>query len=232
MVEGGCSLLRRRTQISTEAIVFFIMAAFIFGVIRLFMFFDHNLRPTILSVAGARADIIATEAINNAVTEKVARNILYQDLILLEKNRDGRIVMAQTNIMVVNGLMTETTMRVQEALTSLKGEKIYIPLGQALGSYLLANVGPRIPVTLIPVGFVNTTIVDQFEEAGINQVRHKIYFDITAEVEVIIPFVSRVTKVSTMVPIVDAIYPGDVPDTVINLQFPAGQTIPLPFPVE
>ena len=220
-------MLRRKITISREATVFILIAIFLFGMIRMFMFFDKNLRPTILSVASARADIIATEAINNAVTEEVARNILYQDLILLEKDRDGKIVMAQTNNMEVNRLMAQTTMRVQETLTSLKGETIYIPMGQALGSYLLANVGPRIPITMIPIGFVNTDIIDEFEEAGINQVRHKIYLDIHAEVEIIIPFVSQVTKVSTRVPIVDANYIGDVPDTVINLQFPSGQTTPM-----
>jgi sporulation protein YunB len=223
-------MFRRKSHISREAVVFFVLALFLFAVIRLFTYFDRNLRPTILSIAIARADVIATEAINNAVTENIARNILYQDLILLEKNREGRIVLAQTNTMEVNRLMAATTMRVQETLTMLRGEKIYIPLGQAFGSYLLANVGPRIPITLIPIGRVNTKIVDEFEEAGINQVRHKIYVEVYAEVQVVIPFVSNETVVSTTVPIVDAIYPGEVPDTVINLQFPAGQSLPLPVP--
>lgn len=218
----------RRKIINREAIVFFFIAVFFFAVIRLFLYFDRNLRPTILSIASARADVIATEAINNAVTEKVARGILYQDLIMLEKNNDGKIIMAQVNIMEVNRLIAETTMRVQEALVALKGEKIYIPLGQALGSYLLANMGPRIPIALIPVGYVNTTLDDKFEEAGINQVRHKIYLEIYTEVQIVIPFVSKATKVTSAVPIVDAIYPGEVPDTVINLQFPGGQVLPLP----
>lgn len=220
---------RGRIYIRREVICFFLLVLVLFSILRLFLFFDKKLRPTILSVALARADMIATEAINNAVSEEVSRNILYQDLIILSKNREGKIVMAQTNNMEVNRLMAETTMRVQDTLAGLKGETIYIPLGQALGSFLLANYGPRIPVTLIPIGYVNTNIVDTFEDAGINQVRHKIYIDIHAEVQVVIPFISSITKVSTTVPIVDAIYPGDVPDTVINLQFPSdAQRLPLP----
>jgi sporulation protein YunB len=221
---------RRRLQFTRDLIWFMTLALFLFGVLRLFIAFDRNLRPTILSVAAARADVIATAAINNAVSEKVARNILYQDLILLQKDREGKIILAQINGMEVNRLISETTMRVQDTLSALTGEVIYLPLGQALGSYLLANYGPRIPITLVPIGYVNTNIIDTFEEAGINQVRHKIYFDIHAEVQVVIPFVSTVTKVSTTVPIVDAIYPGEVPDTVINLQFPGGFSQPLPMP--
>lgn len=218
-------MLRKRVLISREATVFFLCALFVFAIIRMFAYFEKSLRPTILSVTAARANIIATEAINNAVTEKVAQGIQYQDLIVLQKNTSGDIVLAQINTAVVNGLMAETTMRVQETLAALGGEKIYIPLGQVMGSYLLANLGPRIPITLLPVGYVNTSIDNTFEEAGINQVRHKIYFNIHADVQVVVPFVSSVTKVSTAVPIVDALYPGKVPDTVINLQFPASRNL-------
>lgn len=224
-------MLRRKMYISREAMVFFILALFFFAIIRLLLYFEKNLRPTILSIASMRADILATEAINQAVSEKVARSILYQDLILLQKDREGKIMMAQTNIMAVNELMAETTMRVQKSLESLQGEEIYIPLGQAFGSFLFASVGPRIPITLVPIGYVNTKIYDSLESAGINQVRHKIYLEIHADVQVVIPFVSSTTKVSTTVPLVDALYIGEVPETVINLQFPGGYTLPLPAPL-
>lgn len=130
--------------------------------------------------------------------------------------------MAQTNSREVNRLIAETTLQAQGALNALSEEELYIPLGMALSNYLLANLGPRVPVTIIPVGFVSTEITDTFEQAGINQVRHKIYLRIKAEVQVAIPLISTVTHVSTTVPIIDAIYPGAVPDPVINLQFPGG----------
>jgi len=91
---------------------------------------------------------------------------------------------------------------------------------------IFANTGPKIPVTLTPVGYVGTRIIDEFEEAGINQVRHKIYLEISSDIQVVIPFISDVTTVSVTVPLVDAIYPGEVPDTVINLEFPSGPKIP------
>jgi sporulation protein YunB len=116
--------------------------------------------------------------------------------------------------------MAETTIRVQDALKAIRGEIIYIPLGQAIDSHLLANYGPRIPVRLVPIGRVNTNVIDVFESAGINQTRHKVYLDIHAEVTVVIPFVSSVIEVVTSVPLADNVYIGAVPDTVINLQFP------------
>lgn len=212
--------LARRPGQGRRLIIFLVMASLIFLGIKGFLAIERNFRPVIVSIANVRADVLATEAVNHAVSEKVARNILYKDLVLLEKDREGRLMMAQINTMEVNRLMAETTLRVQEALKAIRGEVIYIPLGQALDSHLLANYGPRIPVRMIPVGRVNTKVIDTFESAGINQTRHKVYLDIHAEVQVVIPFVSSVIEVVTAVPLADNVYIGEVPDTVINLQFP------------
>lgn len=211
---------KRRAGQSRRLIIFLVMATLIFLAIKGFIFIERNFRPVIVSIANVRADVLATEAINAAVSEKVARNILYKDLVLLEKDREGRVMMAQINTMEVNRLMAETTIRVQDALKAIRGEVIYIPLGQAVDSYLLANYGPRIPVRLVPIGRVNTTVIDVFESAGINQTRHKVYLEVHAEVTVVIPFVSSVVEVVTSVPLADSVYIGEVPDTVINLQFP------------
>jgi sporulation protein YunB len=218
---------RSRLTLSREARWFFLLALIVFALTRLGSFFDSNILPAILSIAEARTNALAVRAVNEAVAEKFAGNILYQDVVILQKDQEGKIVMAQTNVREVNRLVAETTLQAQGALTALSEEKLYIPFGQALNNIFLAGLGPRIPVTVIPVGFVSTEITDTFEEAGINQVRHKLYLRIRAEVQVAIPFMSSVTHVSTSVPIVDAIYPGAVPDTVINLKFPGGGSSPL-----
>lgn len=213
-------MFKKQRRVNRKLIVFVILASLVFLIAKSFLLIEANFRPVIMSIATARADALATEAVNAAVSEKIARNILYKDLVLLEKDRDGRIVMAQVNAMEVNRLISTTTMQVQNALRSIKGETIYIPLGQAVDSHLLASYGPRIPVRLIPIGRVNTKVVDVFEAAGINQTRHKVYLDIHAEIQIVVPFVSSEIEVVTTVPLTDNIYIGDVPDTVINLQFP------------
>ncbi len=223
-------MFKRRSsfKINRRQVVFFIIALLLFSTVRLFMYMEQNLRPTIIASASYYADMLATESINNAVREKIAEEMIYDNLIKLERDDSGRIIMAQINTMEVNRLMSSTTLEVQETLRALQGEIIKLPLGQALGSYILANIGPRIPVVLMPIGKVNTDIVDIFEEAGINQTRHKIYLNVEAEVQVVIPFISSATKVVTQVPIADSVYQGEVPDTVINLQFPSDSA---PFPV-
>ena len=219
-------MYRRQLKISREAVIFLSLAVFIFIVLRFLALVEHNIRPTVLAYARAKADVLANEAVNNAIREKTAGALDYRDFIIVNKDNRGRIVLAQVNNMKVNSFMSETTLCVKDALLALGREKIRIPLGQVFGSLIFANTGPKITVTLTPVGYVGTRIIDEFEEAGINQVRHKIYLEISSDIQVVIPFISDVTTVSVTVPLVDAIYPGEVPDTVINLEFPSGPKIP------
>lgn len=181
---------------------------------------ERRLRPAITAVAIMKADGLATDAVSYAIIDKVALGIRYQDLIIIEQDEQGRIVMAQANTMEVNRIMAQATLATREALDNLSQTPFEIPLGEIMDSYLLATYGPRIPVRLIPLGRVNTTVTDSFEGAGINQTRHKIYLKIYAEVQVIVPFIKESVEVITTVPVADTIYIGDVPGTVINLQLP------------
>jgi len=195
--------------------IFICLAIFLF--LELLILAENRLRPAILSVAELRADFLATDAVNQAVLEQVSRGTLYKELIQIEQDESGRIVMAKLNTGKINKIMSETTIATQEALLDISSEPFLIPMGEIFDHYLLATYGPNIPVQFIPVGRVNTGLIDSFESAGINQVRHKIYLDIITEVRIVIPFLGKELEVHTTVPLADTIYPGEVPETVINL---------------
>ncbi len=205
---------------------FLFLVALLFIVVQGFIIVERQFRPAILAVALIKADGLATDAINLAILENVSHRVHYRDLIMIEQDEQGRIVMAQINTMEVNKVMAETTLATREALEDLQTKPFEIPLGEAMDSFILATYGPKIPVRMVPLGRVNPELVDSFEQAGINQTRHKIYLKIHAEVQIIIPFIRDSVEVITTVPIADAIYLGDVPDTVINLQFPQGGLFP------
>ncbi len=196
---------------------FILLCVIIFLLVEGFIIVEQRLRPAILSIAEIKADVLATETVNEAIRKEIAGGVHYRDLISITQDENGRIVMAQLNTIKVNRLMADTTIAAQEALVAMGEEPFKIPVGEILGSYLLAAYGPELSVRLIPAGRVNTYLVDSFEDAGINQVRHKIYMDVVTEVRVVIPFISSYVEVHTTVPIADAVYAGDVPETVVNL---------------
>lgn len=220
----------RGIRIKFRFILFMMLILLVYSFVRTFIYIETNLRPTIIAIAEARAKVIATEAVNSAIDIHIARESRYEHLIFIQKDYQGNIAMAEVNNMEIARIQTLTIMNVQDALKRIQSETIKIPIGQAIGSEILANYGPKIPVTLVPIGTVKAGINQEFKPTGINIVSHEVGIDIEAEVQVIIPFVSSQVTVSTYTPIVTATYFGKVPDTVINL--PLGQNFEIPSVID
>lgn len=199
---------------------FIIFAIFLYFCVHTFILIEANLRPTIISIAEARANRMATDAINNAIYSNIAQGSRYEHLIFIQKDIQGNITLAEVNNMEIARIQALTTINVQNALSNLEEEVIKIPLGQALGSDLLANLGPRIPVTIVPIGIVTAEMKQSFESSGINIVSHQVGIDISANIRIVIPLMSSEVNVRTFSPIVTATYFGRVPDTVINIPMP------------
>jgi sporulation protein YunB len=190
---------------------------FILCLIGGFLFADHQLRPTIQAKAEARARVIATTSINQAIQEKVAKNIRYEDLISVKVDNRGRVVLMQPNTGEINRLASDATIAVQQLMVNTR-DKIYIPLGQLLGSQILAGSGPDIPIIIVPVGTVESRVHDIFEQAGINQTRHKIYLEVKTTVRIIVPLFQSNVQIKTEVPLTEAIIMGEVPQVYFGGQ--------------
>ncbi|HHU52364.1 MAG TPA: sporulation protein YunB [Firmicutes bacterium] len=176
-----------------------------------FYYADVRLRPTLKGMAEARARVVATNSINRAIREQVVANIHYEDLIFVKVDNRGRVVLMQPNTGEINRLASDATITVQELLKQISREKIGIPLGQLFGAQLLAGLGPDLPVRIVPVGTVESRVFDLFEEAGINQTRHKIYLEVKTKVRVLVPLLLSNVEVKVEVPLTEAVIMGEVP---------------------
>lgn len=213
---------RRRRRIPPGALLsFVILVLVLLLLVEGLLLLERNIRPAILAAAVMECDGIATRAINQILREEVVPTVDYRELIITEKDESGRVVMARINTAEMNRIMALTTVATGDAVTDISERVIEIPLGKITDSYILASRGPKIPVRLKPMGRVNTVLHDSFEDAGINQTRHKIYMEVITEVQIIVPLIDQSIEVFTTVPLADTIYIGKVPDTVVNLYFPA-----------
>lgn len=176
-----------------------------------FYLMENNLRPLILSLAETTSQRIAAEAINDAIIKKMSQMARYNALIDLTQDREGRVVAARLNFAETAKIQGEATSVVQNVLRDLQEKQIYIPLGQAFHSVMLASSGPKIPVSLIPYGTARSWIDTEFKQAGINQTISMIYLNIETQVGVMTPFVSKQTQVQTKIPIAYTVLIGDVP---------------------
>lgn len=197
-----------------------LLLVFIMGA---FLIVEHNIKPTLLALAEAKAKILAIQAINSAVSQEIVETVKYQDLISIHKDTRGRIVLMQPNTIEISRLASRTTTFIQERLEALQSQDIAVPLGQVFGSALLANVGPYIKVSVVPLGTVNVNLISDFKEAGINQTLHQLFLEIEANVQVVIPLVKSTTLVHTTVPLAQTVIVGEVPQQYWQLYRPEVQ---------
>lgn len=177
----------------------------------LFIVIDRRIRPTLVELAGARARALAVRSINKVVHEKLGRGMRYEDLYAVRTDSRGKVVLMQPNTGEINRVAAEVAEGIQETFRRFPLERLDIPLGQVLGSQLLATVGPLIPVRVLPVGTVETNLYDRFEQAGINQTRHTLYIDVQTTVKVVVPLISATVRVRSALPISESIILGEVP---------------------
>lgn len=197
----------KRNKIFIVAVAFFVLL--IYG----FIWVDKNIKPTVLAISEVQARKIATQAINEAVKNKIKDDIKYKDLIFVNFDKDGKVTMMQANTIMMNSIASDVALEVQENVRNVAAKPVKIPIGNALNSQLLK--GPNINITIVPQGTVSVDFTTEFIESGINQTIHKVYLVIITEVRVIVPLASDVIKIVTNIPIAETIIVGDVPESYV-----------------
>jgi sporulation protein YunB len=189
----------------------------IFIIICIFLIIDYKLNASIIEIAKAKAQTTVVQDINTVVNQEIVSQIKYQDIVDIHKDKEDRIVLIQPNTIVLNRMMAATSFEVAKSLDNLSAENIEIPLGQITGSKILAGYGPLMKARIITVGQVYVDVLNKFEEAGINQTRHLIYFNISSKVKIAVPFLNEEINVSTTIPLAETIIIGEVPETYVSV---------------
>ena len=201
---------RRLLASATTLGIILILGAVFFYVL------DFRIRPTLTQLARVRATQIATQVINEAIHADISPDIRYQNLINLQFRQDGKVTLIQPNTGEINRIASKATLAVQNRLKNLSKVTIRIPVWQVMGSKIMAGLGPDIPVVVLPVGVVESSIKDQFESTGINQVRHRIFVAIKVVLKMVVPLVNQEVVVNTEIPLTEAVVMGDVPNIYVG----------------
>jgi len=223
--KGGREKDHHSLRVIVSLIIFFALSMSIIT----FWVVDLRLRPTLIEWTTARVKQIVVTAVARAVSETVSGRIRHDDLIIWNE-RDPGILTANINHGEINRIVSQVTLRIQQLLDRVTSDKIPLPLGQILGSDIVAALGPELPVTIIPVGAVETSPYASFQSAGINQTWHRIYLKVGAEIRVVAPILVHTVKITTDIPIAEEIIVGKVPEVYLNWQQANGDK-PLVIPM-
>lgn len=202
---------RLRIRIPKKFIIFFILCVLVFA----YLMIDSAVKPTIFELTESKLQYFAIKAMNDAVSE-IVKDISYSDLITILKDKNDRITMLQANTLKMNDLASKAALKAQETIMNFGNQGIYIPLGTILGGQILSGKGPLIRIDIIPTGSVLSKFSSEFESAGINQTRHKIYITLNASIRIVVGNTGQLVNISQQVLISENVIIGNVPNTFLQ----------------
>jgi sporulation protein YunB len=179
--------------------------------------FDKTVMPTVLAVADAEMRAKATQIVNIAIINEYSKQFNYDEIIRVDKDLQGNIVMLKADTLRMNKIACDVALESQKELVKLGEVGIKLPIGYITKNNILSYYGPKVTIKMQPIGIVETKYSSEFESAGINQTRHKIYVKVKTTVRVIIPLKSNDIEVSNEIPIAETIIVGKTPNTAVQL---------------
>ncbi|WP_164668221.1 sporulation protein YunB [Virgibacillus doumboii] len=200
---------------------------------------DQGIRDPLMDIAKQKTNEFASRAINSAV--RFAEDYQFEDILTtVTEDDEGNITSLGWNQNVISEINRVATDRVEEFFISMNEGRqpryeeqlhetpeydgsaenlpkkdptvVEIPIGQATGNTVLANLGPRVPVNLQLTGAVRTDVVTEQQDIGINGAIIEIYLMVEADVQVIVPFSTDVTEVKNKIYIDQRVIMGDIPE--------------------
>ncbi len=138
------------------------------------------------------------------------------DFFHYEKDSAGAItaIIADTsNINQANFLVQRV---VYQAVSRLQNVSVPIKLGAFSGSTLLAAYGPTVGVEIMPVGAVKCRFVSKFSSTGLNQTLHKIYIEVTTDIDLMLPLENVSIAEKSEILIAENVIVGAIPDTYLE----------------
>lgn len=180
---------------------------------------DQQLGPILSALAKQRIHMVAVRHIQEAAQKQLAEHEEYQnyqELMYIERDQEGHIILMVPNTMKINQFISEITLDAETALCNIPQDEVSIPFGAITGSRLFSNWGPHINIDVTPISTINTEIIDDFTSAGINQTRHRIWLQISTDLGIAVPFDKETIEVKTSFLLTEGIIVGPIPDTYLN----------------
>lgn len=179
---------------------------------------ELKLRPLVRAYAEGRAGYIAARSVNAAVQEALEQaGGIYDNLVFFEKNENGDILAVKTDSIKINRLKSAILDRVAEKLSQTGAVRIEVPLGNIINGELFSGRGPRIPIVLQLVNNANAAFISEFNEAGINQTRHRLLIEVDTTVTALLPAGRASFKIPNQINLAETIIVGRVPESYTNI---------------
>lgn len=173
--------------------------------------------PIFVASCKTAASSKATHIVSDEVA-KVMSDYSYDDLIDIEKDGNGDVVLIKSDTVLINKITSKIVSNIQSALDKTPTIMVYINYGSVSGISILKNLGPKFDIELEAAGKINTEIKSEFDSINVNQTLHKIYLNLSTSVSILTPIGVYGRDIDSKVLLTEAVIVGDVPETYYNLE--------------
>lgn len=181
-----------------------------------FLYYKQVISRQIFKICADYAYTYSTEAVNQAVLYSLKDSVRYSDLVTVDKNNSGDIVLISTNSYKVNTINREVATKTKDLLRKKLADGIPIPILVFTGIEIISGYGSVMQMKTVAVANVICKFSSAFKSVGINQTLHSIYIDVESSVNIEVPFSSTETSCTTSVLISETVLVGKIPDVYLD----------------
>lgn len=174
---------------------------------------EFSVRKSAEIQAENAAKLAADKIITESVSDIIEKNeYTYSDFAAVLYDESGRAASVEALTVNINRVQAELSEEINRRFADNSDAAAKISMGSLSGSYLLSGRGPTISIRVCPVGKATVSLKSAFDSAGVNQTRHRIYAEVSAELISSLPIYSFETTENFELLIAETIIVGDVPD--------------------
>ncbi len=197
---------------------FFSFAVFIMSISVLVFTFTCRMRPVITRYSETVAERILLNSANKAVAKVLTESgITYDEIVKTERNAEGNVTSLCVDTVKINILQSGITLAVSEITAENETFVISIPLGTFLGSEYTNGYGPRVKFNAQLTSGTVVTFSNEFREAGLNQVIHRIVFNIETSGRLVMLGKTDALTVTTSAVVAETVIVGVLPEALTNV---------------
>lgn len=189
------------------------MACISAGLLYFTVIFFINVQPVFSLKASAYINNAAVTIINNSMLQVFENDkIVYNELMNIKYDDKGNVVSVTADTQEINRLKSKVSTAVQKNVEEYEYSDIKIPFGSVLKNNVFQGVGPNISFSVSPTGMTKVDFNDEFVSGGINQVRHKIYLDVSVTISLVSAAMQKSETVNNRVLVAETVIVGTAPN--------------------
>ena len=245
---------RRTVHFRQRKLIVFVVTFFV-ACILILLYINAQIMPTYLQYAEMQTEKVASYVVNKAINSRTSGILDVNTIIEDNAAENDEMLTTKFNTEIINQVRAETQTLVKEYLEQAEqgdldylpnlenveydvgrmeagdGIVFFVPMGQALNLPILGNLGPAIPIRFHLIGNVHSNVLSTIREFGINNAYVEVSIKLVVNVQIIIPFASKSTKIEQYIPVAIGLMRGSVPNIYTNGGDGVQPSIEVPVPM-